>query len=155
MVTNNMRSEVYLILLIALFATSAAAQKANPKSAALPASIAKWSGQDADKLLTDPAIKARLKALLGKAAYASFMDSFETQTPITKDGDTLFASGCLIHACTHLESALAIDIKANTVHAAIYNEEKPTRYFNEGRSKTPPAIADWAARLIDLNSHKD
>ena len=140
---------------MAIFTTPAAAQKAKPKAAPLPAGISDWAGQDSDKLLKDPVIMTRLKTLMGKTNYASFMESFETLTPITKDGDVLFASGCLIHGCTHLESAIAIDVKANTIHAAIYNEEKKTRYFNERASKTPQAINDWASSLMDLNSHKN
>jgi hypothetical protein len=150
-----MKSIVFLFLIIALFAGSATAQKAKSKVAALPAGISNWGGQDSDKLLNDPVIKARLKTLLGKSNYASFIESFETLTPITKDGDTLFSSGCLIHACTHLESAIAIDLKANTIHAAIFNDEKKTRYFNERASKTPAAINDWASWLMDLKSHKN
>jgi hypothetical protein len=150
-----MKPIIYLLLIIAIFATTAAAQKAKPKVAPLPAGISEWTGQDSDKLLNDPVIKARLKTLLGKTNYASFMESFETFTPITKDGDVLFSSGCLIHACTHLESAIAVNLKANTIHAAIYNDEKKTRYFNERASKTPAAITDWASRLMDLKSHKN
>jgi hypothetical protein len=150
-----MKALIYLLLFIAVFATPAAAQKAKPKVTALPAGIAEWTGQDSDKLLQEPVIKARLQTLLGKTNYASFMESFETLTPITRDGDVLFSSGCLIHACTHLESAIAIDLKANTIHAAIYNDEKKTKYFNERSSKTPAAINDWASRLMDLKSHKN
>ena len=67
-----------------------------------------------------------------------------------KDGDVLFASGCLIHACTHLESSIAIDLKNNTIHAAIFNDEKPTRFFNERGTKSPKAIIDWAKNLSGL-----
>ena len=150
-----MKITIFTFLLIALFATSSFAQKTKAKVNPLPAGISGWSGQDSDKLLQNPIIKARLKTLLGKKNYASFTESFETLTPISKDGNVLFASGCLVHACTHLESAIAIDIKANTIHAAIYNEEKPTSYFNERGSKPPAAIEAWAARLMDLNSHKN
>jgi len=150
-----MKTFIYVLFIIAIFAIPAAAQKAKPKVAALPAGISEWAGQNSDKLLKDPIIKARLKTLLGKTNYASFMESFETLTPITKDGDVLFSSGCLIHACTHLESAIAIELKANTIHAAIYNDEKKTKYFNERASKTPAAINDWASRLTDLKSHKN
>ena len=140
---------------MAIFTTPAAAQKAKPKAGPLPAAIRAWAGQDSDKLLKDPVITTRLKTLMGKTNYASFIESFETLAPITKDGDVLFASGCLIHACTHLESAIAINLKANTIHAAIYNDEKKTRYFNERASKTPQAINDWESSLMDLNSHKN
>lgn len=149
-----MKSIICLLLLTAIFGLSAFAQKSKTKIAALPADIADWSGQDSDKILNDPVIKARLKVLLGRKNYASFIEYFETFTPIIKDGNTLFASGCLIHACTHLESAIAIDLRANTIHAAIYNEEETTKYFNERGSKTPAAVTGWAKRLSDLHNNK-
>jgi hypothetical protein len=141
-----------IILTTAVFGIAVPAQTAKPKAAALPTGIAGWSGEDSDKLLKDAVIKTRLKKMLGAKNYVSFMDSFETLTPITKDGDVLFASGCLIHACTHLESAIAVNLKNNTIHAAIYNEEKPTRYFNERGGKTPAPIAAWAKRLRELKT---
>jgi hypothetical protein len=149
-----MRRAIFLLIIACLFGVSAFAQKAKPGVAALPADIAMWNGEHSDKILNDPVIKSRLKKLLGNRNYGSFIDSFETITPIIKDGDTLFASGCLIHACTHLESAVAIHLKANTIHAAIYNEEKKTRYVNERGSKTPASITDWATRLSGLKTNK-
>jgi hypothetical protein len=149
-----MKAITYLLLITGFFGISAFAQKSKTKGMSLPADIAQWSGQDSDKILNDPTIKVRLKALLGKKNYASFMESFETLTPINRNGYVLFSSGCLIHACTHLESAIAIDLKANTIHAAIYNEEEKTRYFNERGSKISRSISDWAKRLNDLKNNK-
>jgi len=149
-----MKLIISLLLLTGIFGISAFAQKVSPKVAALPSDIADWNGQDSDKLLNDPVIKGRLKILLGKKNYASFIESFETLSPISKAGNVLFSSGCLIHACTHLESAIAIDVKANTIHAAIFNEEKTTRYFNERGRKPPAAITGWAKRLNDLKNNK-
>ncbi len=144
-----------LLLVLAILGTSLFAQNAKSSAVSLPAGIATWSGEDSDKLLNDPVIKLRLESLLGKTNYASFMENFETLTPIAKDGNILFSSGCMIHACTHLESAIAIDLNVNTIHAAIFDEAKTTRYFNERGSKTPRAIKDWAARLKDLKSHEN
>lgn len=148
-----MKPIFYLLLIAAIFGSSAFAQNVMPKVAELPAGIADWSGEDSDKILNDPVIKTRLKKLLGKENYAAFIESFETITPVEKDGDFLFSSGCLIHACTHLESAIAIDLVKNTIHAAIYNEEKKTRYFNERGSKTPEFIVAWANRLEALKNN--
>jgi hypothetical protein len=150
-----MKPIIYLFLITAIFGVSAFAQKAKPKVPALPAGIADWSGEGFDKILEDPVIKTRLKKLLGKKNYASFLESFETLTPIEKNGDILFSSGCLIHACTHLESAIAIDLVNNTIHAAIYDEEKTTRYFNERGSKTPESITEWAKRLSSLKEKNE
>jgi len=149
-----MKLIIYTTIIVGILSISAFGQTARPKSSALPAGIAGWSGEYSDKLLKNAVIKARLKKLMGAKAYAEFMDSFETLTPISKDGDVLFGSGCLVHACTQLESAIAIDVKNNTVHAAIFNTVKPTRFFNERGSKTPQPIADWAKNLEELKSDK-
>ena len=149
-----MKHFVFLLLITAIFSITALAQNAKTKPAALPAGIADWTGEDSDKILNDAVIKARLKKLLGKR-YSDFLESFETLTPIEKNGSVLFASGCLIHACTHVESAIAIDLADNTIHAAIFRDDKKTGYFNERGSKTPGVIRDWAGRLNSLNSGKD
>jgi hypothetical protein len=120
----------------------------------LPAGIAEWNGEDSDKILDNAVIKIRLKKLLGKRNYAAFLESFETLAPIEKKGDILFSRGCLIHACQHLESAIAIDLANQTIHAAIYREDKRTKYFNESGAKTPKAIINWAHRLDSHNNNK-
>ena len=148
-----MKPLIFLFLISLTFAVSAFGQNVKPKSAALPAGIAGWQGEDSDKILENEVIKIRLKKLLGAKNYAAFMESFETLNPIEKTGDILFSSGCLIHACAHLESAVAIDLVNNTIHAAIYNDEKKTRYFNEKGSRTPKSITDWAMRLNGLKNN--
>lgn len=119
-------------------------------SSDFPADIADWGGQDSDKILENPAIKMRLKKLLGDEDFVSFSDHFETKTPTEKTRNFLFASGCMIRACTRLESAVAIDLANKTIHAAIYNEIEETKYFNEKNSKTPEPIIKWAKRLEEL-----
>jgi len=150
-----MKQVVLLFLITAIFAFSVFAQNIKPKTPALPDGIADWKGEDSDKILDNAVIKTRLKKLLGKKNYASLLESFETLTPIEKTNDILFSSGCLIHACQHLESAIAIDLVNNTIHAAIYREDKRTKYFNESGTKTPQAITNWANRLNSLNNNKN
>ncbi len=147
-----MKKIIYCLLITALLGVAVFAQTPKQTTRRLPAGISGWSGEDSDRLLNDPIIKMRLKTLLGKKNYTSFMETFETITPIEKDGNVLFASGCLIHACTHLESAIAIDLKNNTVHAAIFRDEKPTRFFNERGRKTPGPILAWAKRLSEIKA---
>ena len=149
-----MKTILYTIILVGILSLTVFGQTSKPKTAPLPAGIATWSGEYSEKLLNNAVIKSRLKRLMGSTNYASFMESFETLTPITKDGDFLFAGGCLIHACTHLESAIAINVKANTIHAAIFNDEKTTLYFDERGSKTPKPIANWAANLDTIKTNK-
>lgn len=137
----------FLIILIISF--SAMAQTANKsKVAALPINISKMSGKDSLDLLNNPTIKSRLRNLLGKKNYADFLESWETVNPIVKKGNFLFSSGCLIHACGHIESAMAIDLTNKTIHVGIFREQKKTRFFNERRRKTPLVIKNWATRLL-------
>ncbi len=147
-----MKLFIFLFLFTTVFRFSAFAQTVKPKIPALPADVASWNGENSDKILEDPIIKTRLKKLLGEKNYAAFLESFETLTPIEKTGDILFASGCLIHACQHLESAVAIDFSRNIIYAAIYRETEKTRYFRERGGKTPESITKWANRLSDLNN---
>ncbi len=149
-----MKSIIFLLLISGIFGIPGLAQNPRSTASALPSGSANWNGEDSSKILNDPVIKARLRKLLGKTNYASFMESFETLTPITKDGNVLFASGCLIHACTHLEAAIAIDLGNNTIHAAIYNDKKPTRFFDERGIKSPKPVIAWAKNLNDLKGNK-
>jgi len=146
-----MKRTASLLLMTIILCFSAIAQTAKTRRLTLPSDIAAAAGQDSDSLLKNSVIKARLKKLLGKR-YDSFMESFETLTPVTKKGRYLFSSGCLIHACTHLESAIAIDLVKRTIHVAIFRQNEKTRYFNEGGKATPKVIRDWANNLRQLNS---
>lgn len=140
-----------IILLIVTFAICAACTLsiAAQAKAELPANIADMAGKDSADLLGDPTVESRLKNLMGDAGFDSFKESFETVTPVTKTGTFLFTSGCLIHACSQVESAIAIDLKNKTVHTAIFRRGEKTKFFNENK-KTPKAIKDWASRLANL-----
>jgi hypothetical protein len=146
-----MKRTVSLLLVTLVTCFCALAQTAKTTRPALPSGIAAAAGQDSDSLLKNTVIKARLKKLLGNK-YDSFMESFETLNPVTREGHYLFSSGCLIHACTHLESAIAVNLTNNTIHAAIFRQDEKTRYFNEGGKTTPKAIRDWANNLRQINA---
>jgi hypothetical protein len=146
-----MKRTASLLSLILVSCVCALAQTAKTTRPALPSGISAIAGQSSDSLLKNPLIKARLKRLLGNK-YGSFMESFETLNPVTRKGNFLFATGCLIHACTHLESAIAVNLPDNTIHAAIFRQDEKTRYFNEGSNATPRVIRGWANNLRQLNS---
>lgn len=118
----------------------------------LPAGIADWAGEGSDKLVSQPSINKRLQKLLGAENYEAFMGSFETLNAIERKGDVILGSGCMIRACTRLESALAVDLENKTIHAAIFNQIEETRYFNEKGAATPAALSEWARRLEDLKN---
>lgn len=144
-----MKRIILFFLIISTISFSAMAQTVNKsKRETLPINISKMSGKDSLDLLDNPTIKSRLRNLLGKKNYANFLESWETANPIVKKGNFLFSSGCLIHACGHIESAMAIDLRAKTIHVGIFREQEKTKYFNERRRKTPSVIKNWAARLL-------
>jgi hypothetical protein len=146
-----MKRTASLLLMTLVTCFSVTAQTANTRRPALPSDIAALAGQDSDSLLKNPAIQTRMKKLLGNK-YDSFMESFETLNPVTKKRSFLFSSGCLIHACGHLESAIAVDLVNRTIHAAIFRQDEKTRYFNEGGRAAPKIIRDWANNLRQINS---
>jgi hypothetical protein len=145
-----MKTTTPLLLVALAFCLSATAQTSQTRLA-LPSGIAAAEGHDSDSLLKNAAIQARIKRLL-RSKYDAFMESFETLNPVRKEGNFLFSSGCLIHACTHLESAIAVDLVNQTVHAAIFRQDEKTRYFNEGGTATPAVIKGWAGNLRQINN---
>jgi hypothetical protein len=140
-----MKKFIFVLFLSAIFGLTVFAQ-----TSTLPANISKWNGADSDKILNNVKIKSRLKKLMGAKNYADFMESWETLNPIVKKGNFLFSSGCLIHACGHLESAIAIDLVNQTIHAAIYRQDEKTKYFNENGRKTPRVLKNWVNHLIAI-----
>ncbi|MEZ5345980.1 MAG: hypothetical protein R2681_10545 [Pyrinomonadaceae bacterium] len=145
-----MRSAMFAFLLVVFFGISSFAQVSKNELSKLPAGIEDWNENDSEKVFEDPVIAARLKLLLGEADHAVFLESFETRRPLDKKDGIIFVSGCMIRACSHLESAIAIDLAANTIHAAIFNEIEETRFFNEKESETPQIIAVWSKRLEEI-----
>lgn len=145
-----MKKITFCFLIVAVCGLCGTAQtNVKHKNRELPAGISKMTDADSMELLNNPAIKSRLKKLLGKKNYRSFLESFETVTPVEKKGAFLFSSGCLIHACTQLESAITIDLINKTIHAAIYRRGEKTKFFNENGSATPETIKNWADRLAN------
>jgi hypothetical protein len=142
-------ASLLLVTLVSCFC--ALAQTAKTARPALPSDITIAAGQDSDNLLKNPVIKARMIKLLGDK-YEAFMESFETLNPVMREGQYLFTTGCLLHACTHLESAIAVDLTHNTIHTAIFRQDEKTRYFNEGGKTTPNVIREWAHNLRQLNT---
>ena len=140
---------IVLFILVGVFGANA--QTSKSKRPPLPANLAKMKAADSYKLLDNPTIKTRLKRLLGKKGYADFLESWETINPIEKKGNFLFSSGCLIHACGHIESAIAIDLVKNTIHAGIFQQGIKSKLYNEDNQPTPKVLADWLKNLSEMN----
>jgi hypothetical protein len=138
------------IIIFGFLVVSAATVLAQPpaKRPPLPANLAKYVGESSGALMNVPAVKSRLKTLLGKR-YTDFVESTSVQAETKMVGDFLLASGCMAHACTIMEAAFAIDMKNKRIHAVLYEKDKPPLYFNEDRAPTPQVLIDHVAELKD------
>lgn len=138
------RNSVFLLGILAISTAAAAAQAA--RRPALPRNLPAYVGEYPDKLMKVPSVKSRLKTLLGKR-YSDFDGSISVQHTITTEGDFLFASGCMAHACTINEAAFVIDLKNKRIHAVIYERDAPAKFFNEDKAATPQILLDWVKEL--------
>ena len=135
---------IFACLLITLvLGLTATAQTKKP---ALPSNLAKYVDEYPVKLMKVPAVKTRLKTLLGKK-YPTFDSYITVQSPMTQVGDFLFASGCLPHSCTISEAAFAIDLKNKRIHAVIYEQNLAPKFYNEDKAQTPQVLLDWIKEL--------
>ena len=135
-----------ILLGLTIILSGAAMAQNVAKHPALPGNLMKYIDEYPVELMKVPSVKARLKTLLGKR-YADFDISIAVQSPITKVGDFLFASGCMPHVCTINEAAFVIDLKNKRIHAAIYEKDTRTKFFNEDKAPTPQILLDWVEEL--------
>jgi hypothetical protein len=140
-----MKKLFVLLSLMLILSVSATAQTA-AKRPALPSDLTRYIDEYPVTLMKVASVKSRLKTLLGRR-YSDFVISIQVQAPMTKVGDFLLASGCMPHVCTINEAAFAIDLKIKRIHAAIYEKDRPTKYFNEDKAPTPQVLLDWVGEL--------
>lgn len=139
-----MRKSVFLVGILAMSMVAAAAQTV--RHPALPRNLTQYVGEYPVKLMKVPAVKSRLKTLLGRR-YSDFDTSISVQHTMTREGDFLLASGCMAHACTINEAAFVIDLKNKRIHAVIYEKDAAPRFFNEDKTATPQILLDWVKEL--------
>lgn len=144
-----MKNKIVLSAVIVLCLAGAAFAQKAAKRPMLPANLASYENQYPDKLLKTPAVKARLKTLLGKN-FADFDQMISVQTPITRTGDLLMGRGCLPSACTISEAAFVIDLKNKRIFAGLYEKDKEPRFFGEDGADTPQILLDWADELKQM-----
>lgn len=137
---------VLVVLVIAVTAAASSVANAQINKPALPANLDKYVGKYPDGFLNLPAVKTRLRKLLG-TRYSAFVTSFAVQMPFQKVGGFLFTTGCQAHSCSLSESAIAVDIASKTIHVGIYRQSTKGKFYNEGGTATPRPIADWADEL--------
>lgn len=81
-------------------------------------------------LLTESMLSPRLKTLLG-SHYDQMVKYWNTETPFTKEGDILHASGCKQHDCNTYSYDLYIDIKNNKINVYKFSNSKLTLFAED------------------------
>ena len=99
-------------------------------------------------LLTESSIAPRLKTLLG-TDYEQMVKYWNTETPFTKEGNILHASGCKQHDCNTYSYDLYIDTKSNKINIYKFSESKLTIFAEDDYQ-----IVLKDSFLEDLNTKK-
>ena len=99
-------------------------------------------------LLTESTLSPRLKSLLG-TDYDQMVKHWNTETPFTKEGDILHASGCKQHDCNTYSYDLYIDIKNNKINVYKFSQSKLTVFAEDDHR-----IVLKDSLLQDLNTKK-
>lgn len=137
---------VRVLFVAVIFLVPAAVLAQTAKHPALPPNLAKYVGKYPADLMKVPAVRSRLRALLGRS-YSEFDNATGVQHEIEKKGDFLLAAGCTPHLCASIQAAFVIDLKNKRIHAVIYDEDEAPRYFNEDKAATPKVLLEWVAGL--------
>ena len=142
------KSLVVWLVVLGLGCLSLYAQTAEKKPA-LPKNIARFENEYPMDLFKVPAVKTRLRSLLGKS-YNSFMEAIDTQEPMEKSGNLLIGKGCAKGLCTIYEAMIVIDLSAKTIHCGIVNTSAKTKYrsFSETPNDKPAVLENWANQLL-------
>lgn len=100
------------------------------------------------RLLTNSSISPRLKTLLG-TDYDQMIQYWNTETPFTKEGNILHASGCKQHDCNTYSYDLYIDTKNNKINIYKFSDSKLTVFAEDDYQ-----IVLKDSLLEDLNTKK-
>ncbi|MFB3388227.1 hypothetical protein [Flavobacterium sp. LAR06] len=99
-------------------------------------------------LLTESSITPRLKTLL-ESDYDQMVKHWNTETPFTKEGNILHASGCKQHDCNSYSYDLYIDTKNNKINVYKFSQSKLTVFAEDDYR-----IVLKDSLLQDLNTKK-
>jgi len=99
-------------------------------------------------LLTESTLSPRLKSLLG-TDYDQMVKHWNTETPFTKEGEILHASGCKQHDCNTYSYDLYIDTKNNKINVYKFSQSKLTVFAEDDYR-----IVLKDSLLQDLNTKK-
>jgi hypothetical protein len=133
----------------------------------------KWSDMDrqrlrayvdtyaSEKVLWDPAVRAKLQRLLGPVELDNLEDHLETRGPIRLVDSVLFVEGNIPHFASDRRGVLAINLQTGSVYAGISTEDYIRIYIRDARiprspsgmrrafSLLPVIVQEWA---VDMQS---
>lgn len=76
-------------------------------------------------VLTKSSLTPRLKTIMA-SDYDEMVQNWNTETPFTREGDILHASGCKQHDCMTHSYDLYVDVKSNKINVYKFNKSKLT-----------------------------
>ena len=140
-------------LLLALIIISPVAVQAQ-KRPALPAKLEAYEGKYPDRFMKLPAVRTRLRALLGKY-YNDLVERLDVQGEFQRDGDFLSVTGLMPHMGGSEDAILIIDLKTRTLHCGVFSDgtvgfdlgkgkkKKGLLKFSETPDKMPDVLTNW------------
>ena len=139
------------LILAILFPASVHAQK-RPE---LPAKLDAYEGKYPNRFMKLPAVRTRLRALLGKY-YDDFIERMGVQGEFGRKGDILSVEGLMPHMGGSEDAILVIDLKSRTLHCGLYSDgtvgfitgknkkKSGLLEFSETPAAIPDVLKDWS-----------
>lgn len=92
-------------------------------------------------------IGTRIKALLGKE-YEDFAKDWNTETPLSKDGNIMYTSGCRAENCIASNYFIVFDLIDNNINIYHYKHERGRTYEEGAVIGMPFKLADEFEKMI-------
>lgn len=149
-----MKALFILASLIAVLFLAAPNRVEAQKRPDLPAKLEAYEGKDPDHFMKLPAVRARLRTLLGMY-YNDFTERIH-QGEFKRNGQFLSVEGQMPHNGFSEEAILIIDLKNRTLHCGIFSDgsvgfnKQPKKKksgllkFSETPAKMPDVLTNWS-----------
>lgn len=111
--------------------------------------INEWVGKYPNdvKLLEQPALSKRLKALLGNN-YNTMMENWNTETPITMTDSVIHTSGCKTNNCAAFSYDLYINLPTDNINVYGIKNNTVTLYTENDTISLPKKLKDELRVII-------
>lgn len=101
-----------------------------------------WIGRYPYELFRASDWRGPLSELLGKDGYAEAQSGFGQVVAFEVEGDWVAASGCMSHACTGMQAAIAIHRGDGRILVALLPYGELPRLYGEPRGPLPPSVEE-------------